>query len=116
MIDEWNGGRPAGLEKWIRRECSNCRYDRSEEQLIFRSSIPTGCMVQNLRLACEAMGLGAGVLRFNPDVLMGAMPEVTRGLGFHIEAPNPKAPISIGQVKIFGIEGVKEATYVPSPR
>ena len=119
MIDEWNGGRPAGLEKWIREGMLELPATiASEEQLIFQvEQYPTGCMVQNLRLACEAMGLGAWVFcGFNPDVLMGAMPEVTRGLGFHIEAPNPKAPISIGQVKIFGIEGVKEATYVPSPR
>ena len=33
-----------------------------------------------------------------------------------VEAPNPKCPISTGQVKVFGVEGVKEATYVPSPR
>ena len=50
-------------------------------------------MVQNMRLATEAMGLGSWVFcGFNPDVLMGAMPEITRGLGFHVEAPNPKAP------------------------
>ena len=119
MIDEWNGGRPAGLEKWIMEGMLELPVPiAGEEQLIFQvEQYPTGCMVQNLRLAGEAMGLGAWVFcGFNPDVLMGAMPEITRGLGFHIEAPNPKAPISTGQVKIFGIEGVKEATYVPSPR
>ena len=112
--------RPTGRTgKWIREGMLELPATiASEEQLIFQvEQFPTGCIVQNLRLATEAMGLGSWVFcGFNPDVLMGAMPEVTRGLGFHIEAPNPKAPISIGQVKIFGIEGVKEATYVPSPR
>ncbi len=107
------------LEKWIREGMLELPVTiAGEEQLIFQvEQYPTGCMVQNMRLATEAMGLGAWVFcGFNPDVLMGAMPEITRGLGFHIEAPNPKAPISTGQIKIFGIEGVKEATYVPSPR
>jgi hypothetical protein len=119
MIDEWNGGRPAGLEKWIGEgKLELPSTIAGEEQLIFQvEQFPIGCMVQNIRLATEAMGLGAWVFcGFNPDVLMGAMPEISRGLGFHIEAPNPKAPVSTGQVKIFGIEGVKEATYVPSPR
>jgi hypothetical protein len=29
---------------------------------------------------------------------------------------NSKAPLASGALKIFGVEGVKEATYVPSPR
>jgi hypothetical protein len=118
-IDEWNGGRPAGVEKWVREGMLELATTiAAEEQLIFQvENYPTGCMMQNIRLASEAMGLGAWVFcGFNPDVLMGAMPEVTRGLGFHVEAPNAKAPVSTGQTKIFGIEGVKEATYVPSPR
>jgi len=118
-IDEWNGGRPAGVEKWIREGMLELPVSiAGEEQLIFEvEAYPTGCMVQNMRLATEAMGLGAWVFcGFNPEILMGATPEITRGLGFHIEAPNPKAPISTGQTKIFGIKDVMEATYVPSPR
>jgi hypothetical protein len=119
LVDEWNGGRPAGLEKWVKEGMLELPVTiAGEEQLIFQvEQYPIGCMVQNMRLAAEAMGLGAWVFcGFNPEILMGMMPEVTRGLGFHIEAPNPKAPVSTGQTKIFGIEGVKEATYVPSPR
>ncbi|MEA2626468.1 MAG: hypothetical protein QOD06_2513 [Candidatus Binatota bacterium] len=118
-IDEWNGGRPAGVEKWIREGMLELPTTiAAEEQMIFQvETYPTGMQIQNIRLAAEAMGLGNWVYcGFNPDALFGAMPEVCRGLGFHIEAPNPKAPISTGQMKIFGIEGVKEATYVPSPR
>jgi hypothetical protein len=119
FIDEWNGGRPAGVEKWIREGMLEFPVTiAGEEQLVFQvESYPTGMQIQNIRLAAEAMGLGTWVYcGFNPDILFGAMPEIARGLGFHVEAPNPKAPISTGQVKIFGIEGVKEATYVPSPR
>jgi hypothetical protein len=118
-VDEWNGGRPAGLEKWIGEgKLEMPTTIAGEEQLIFQvEQYPTGCMMQNMRLASEAMGLGAWVFcGFNPDVLFGAMPEISRGLGFHVEAPNAKAPISTGQIKVFGIKDVKEATYVPSPR
>ncbi|MEE9279032.1 MAG: hypothetical protein V3V67_02545 [Myxococcota bacterium] len=118
-MDEWNGGRPAGVEKWIGEgKLELATSIAASEQLTFQvETYPTGCMVQNIRLAAESMGLGTWCFcGFNPDVLMGAMPEITRGLGFHVEAPNLKAPISTGQTKIFGIEGVKEATYVPSPR
>ncbi len=117
--DEWNGGRPAGVEKWVEEGKLEMPVTiAAEEQLITQvESYPTGCMVQNIRLAAESMGLGTWCYcGFSPELLMGTMPEVARGLGFHVEAPNPKAPISTGQVKVFGIEGVKEATYVPSPR
>ena len=66
MIDEWNGGRPAGLEKWISEGMLELPTTiAGEEQLIFQvEQFPTGAMVQNMRLATEAMGLGVvGVLR-----------------------------------------------------
>jgi hypothetical protein len=118
-IDEWNGGRPAGVQRWIGEGMLELPVPIAGlEQLIFQVEMyPPGAMVQNVRLAVEAMGLGAWCFcGFNPEVLFGAMPEVTRGLGFHIDPPNAKAPLSTGQLKVFGIEGVKEATYVPSPR
>jgi len=117
--DEWQGGRPAGVEKWIGEgKLELATSIAGSEQLIFQvESYPTGCMVQNVRLAAESMGLGSWCFcGFNPDLLMGVMPEVAQGLGFHVEPPNPRAPLSTGQTKVFGIEGVKEATYVPSPR
>src|SRR5258708_27744092 len=47
---------------------------------------------------------------------MDAFPAVARGLEFRHEPPNPKAPLACGALKTFGVEGVKEGTYVPSPR
>lgn len=118
-VDEWNGGRPAGVERWIDEGKLELPVTiAAEEQLIFQVEMyPPGAMVQNVRLAAETLGLGAWCFcGFNPELLFGAMPEVTRGLGFHIEPLNAKAPVSTGQLKVFGIQGVKEATYVPSPR
>ncbi len=118
-VDEWKNGRPAGVDRWIGEGMLELPVPISAlEQLIFQVEMyPVGCMVQNIRLAAEAMGLGTWVFcGFNPDVIMGAYPDVARGLGFQVAAPNPKAPVASGQLKVFGIEGVKEATFVPSPR
>ena len=63
------------------------------------------------------MGLGNWIFcGYFDDVLMGAFPDVARGLGFRAEPLNDKAPAASGALKIFGVEGVKEATYVPSPK
>ena len=68
-------------------------------------------------LAAEAMGLGAWIFcGFFDDILMGAYPDIAKGFGFKCEPLNPKAPAAMGALKIFGLEGVKEGTYVPSPR
>ncbi|HEY3239987.1 MAG TPA: hypothetical protein VGL92_10515 [Acidimicrobiia bacterium] len=119
MIDEWNGGRPAGVAEWVGEGKLELPVPiAAEEQLIFQVEMySAGIMVQNIKIACESLGLGHwNFCGFNPDILFGALPDLTRGLGFQIEPPNPKAPISTGQMKVFGIEGAKTATYVPSPQ
>jgi len=119
MIDEWNGGRPAGVEQWIGEGKLELPIPiAAEEQLIFQVEMyPAGIMVQNIKMGAEALGLGHwNFCGFNPDILFGAMPDLTRGLGFEIAPPNPKAPISTGQLKVYGIEGVKTATFCPSPQ
>jgi|FaiFalDrversion3_1042247.scaffolds.fasta_scaffold00111_2 hypothetical protein len=118
-VDEWQGGRPAGVEPWLGEGMLELPVPISAlEQLIFQVEMyPVGCMVQNIRLAAEALGLGSWVFcGFNPDVILGAYPEAARGLGFQVAEPNSKAPVASGQLKIFGLAGVKEATFVPSPR
>src|SRR5438067_11033352 len=78
---------------------------------------PTGSIMQNLRLAAKAKGLGAWIFcGFFDDILMGAYPDIAKGFGFKCEPLNPKAPAAMGALKIFGLEGVKEGTYVPTPR
>ncbi|MGH2578747.1 MAG: hypothetical protein ACRDG9_13525, partial [Actinomycetota bacterium] len=119
MIDEWNGGRPAGVAEWIGEGKLELPVPiAAEEQLIFQVEMyVAGIMVQNIKIACESLGLGHwNFCGFNPDILFGAVPDLTRGLGFQIEPPNPKAPISTGQLKVYGIEGAKTAMYVPSPK
>ncbi len=118
-VDEFHGGRPCGLEHLV--DAGVLRYPIPISQLelgIFQiEQYPVGCIVQNIRLAAEALGLGAWCLcGFSPETLFGAFPAVTRGLGFHVEPPNPKAPLATGSLKIFGVQDVIESTYVPSPR
>lgn len=111
--------KPAGTERWVGEGKLEFPVTISQiEQFLFQvETYPPGSYVQDMRLAAEAMGLGSWVFcGYFDDVLMGAFPNVAKGLGFRSEPLNPKAPLACGALKIFGIEGIKEATYVPSPR
>jgi hypothetical protein len=111
--------KPAGVEKWVGEGKLEFPVTISQiEQFLFQvETYPPGSYVQNMRLAAEAMGLGNWIFcGFFDDVLMGAFPDVAKGLEFRYEPVNMKAPVATGALKIFGVEGVKESTYVPSPR
>jgi hypothetical protein len=126
MFDVWHlcpiddaTQKPAGVEKWAREGQLEMPIPISSlEKFLFQmETYPPGSVVQNIRLAAEAMGLGAWIFcGYFDDVLMGAYPDITKGLGFKAEPLNPKAPVAMGALKIFGIEGIKEGTYVPSTR
>ena len=105
MVDDQTG-EPAGVGPWMTE--GKCEFPLTISQyewFIFQEEqYPTGLQVANMRLAAEAMGLGAWVFGgYFDDVLMG-------------EEPNPKAPLTTGALKTFGVEGVKESVYVPGPR
>lgn len=111
--------KPAGTDHWVGEGKLEFPITISQiEQFIFQvETYPPGSYVQNMRLAAEAMGLGNWIFcGYFDDILMGAFPDLARGLGFRSDPLNPKAPAASGALKIFGVEGVKEATYVPSPR
>jgi len=110
---------PAGVGQWVREGQLEMPVPISSlERFLFQvETYPAGSMVQNIRLAAEGMGLGAWIFcGFFDDILMGAYPDIAKGFGFKCEPLNPKAPAAMGALKIFGLEGVKEGTYVPSPR
>lgn len=111
--------KPAGLDRWVREGQLEFPITISQiEQFLFQVEMyPPGGMVQHMRLAAEAMGLGNWVFcGYFDDLLMGAFPAVAKGLQFRSEPLNQKAPLACGALKIFGVEGIKEAHYVPSPR
>jgi hypothetical protein len=126
LFDAWHlyfvddrTGEPAGLGPWVKEGQLEFPVSIAQiEWFMFQvETYPPGSYVQNMRLTAEAMGLGNWIFcGFFDDVLMGAFPDVARGLQFRHEPLNQRAPMVTGQLKTFGVEGVKEATYVPSPR
>ena len=118
IADDWHGNRAAGLGDWIRPGLLERPLPISshEQGILTTAAYPAGCMVQNIRLAAEALGLGAWCLSgYDDHLLFGAEPSVVRGLGFHVEPENPRAPVASGRVKTYGLAGTLTATYVPSP-
>jgi hypothetical protein len=110
---------PAGVGQWVEEGKLEFGITISQfEQFLMQvETYPPGSMVQNMRLAAEAIGLGNWIFcGYFDDVLMGAFPDVAKGLQFKHEPLNAKAPAASGALKTFGVEGVKEGTYVPSPR
>ena len=126
LFDAWHlyfiddrTGEPAGVGPWVKEGQLEFPISIAQiEWFMFQvETYPPGSYVQNMRLTAEAMGLGNWIFcGFFDDVLMGAFPDVARGLQFRHEPLNQRAPMVTGQLKTFGVEGVKEATYVPSPR
>jgi hypothetical protein len=118
-IDEFNGNQPAGVAEWVGEGKLELPVPIAGfDQLWFQvETYVPGMMVQNIRLAAEAMGLGHwNYCGFIPEVLLGAYPDLTPGLRATFAEPNPKAPIVTGAVKCIGWPGIKESTMVPSPR
>src|SRR5205085_7079301 len=107
MVDDVTG-EPAGFGPWIRegRLEHPVTISQYEFSVFQGETYPVGSYVQNMRLAAEAMGLGAWIFcGYFDDVLMGAYPDIAKGFGFKCEPLNPKAPAAMGALKIFGLEG-----------
>ncbi|MHB1547158.1 MAG: hypothetical protein ACYCX8_00270 [Acidimicrobiales bacterium] len=123
---EWSGfylqdpdsGDPAGCKEWIRPGFLEVGFPipAFDELALMLHAGQAGCVVQNIRLACEALGLGAWTMgSYADDFVLGAYPEIATGLGFSFlerdPATNPSATATC-----LGLPGVKEAVVVPSPR
>lgn len=123
---EWSGfyiqdpdtGKPAGCDEWIRPGFLEVGFPVPvfDELALMLHSSQAACVVQNIRVACEAMGLGAwAVGSYADDMILGAYPEVARGLGFSfLERDNDRNPSKT--VTCLGRPGVIEPVVVPSPR
>ncbi len=83
-------------------------------QLLHASQV--ACVVQNLRLAAEALGLGAWPMgSYADDMVLGAYPDVATGLGFDFLERDPDRNPSF-TATCLGKPGVKEPVVVPSPQ
>jgi hypothetical protein len=110
IVDQENGGRPAGCERWIKEGLLNEMYKAPLDYFGRISSIESGFMIQNLLLTIQAMGLG-GWVHAHPGslVLLGGTP-LTRGLGFRFTTGTGGS--MQGMPMPVGLDGVLEA-YCP---
>jgi hypothetical protein len=116
IVDELSGGRPCGLEPWmksgrIRSDVTLSLFDL-ELRVLTSLNVEQAFICQNMALALQALGLGGWTFTgFMPHHLMGADPSC-RGLGFRFVTtdggPRPlpsRAPV--------GRDGVLEALCPP---
>ncbi len=109
--------KPAGCDQWIRPGFLEVGFPIPvfDELVLLLHASQVACSVQNMRLACEALGLGGWTLgSYSDDLLLGAYPEVAAGLGFSfLERDADRNPSRTATC--LGLEGVLEAVVVPSP-
>lgn len=110
--------KPAGCDEWIKPGLLEVGFPIPvfDEFILMLHSSQVGCAVQNMRLASEALGLGAWpVGNYADDFVLGAYPDVARGLGFEfLERDADRNPSKTATC--VGLPGVFEATAVPTPQ
>jgi hypothetical protein len=113
IVDERNGMRPAGTEKWVRKGY----LDRNKvmplgalEKIIVSWLWAEGAMIGTLmQLGMAALGLGGWMYGgFTPLIVMGGTP-ICRGLGFRFTTPKPAGGPLPNPV---GLDGIFEG-FVP---
>ncbi len=116
-LEDVNGNKPAGCDQWIRPGFLEVGFPLpvfDELVLLFHAS-QVASIVQNMRLACEALGLGGWTMgNYSDDMLLGAYPEVATGLGFTFMERDPNRNPS-RTACCQGLKDVLEAVCVPSP-
>jgi hypothetical protein len=110
--------KPAGCDQWIRPGFLEVGFPipTFDELAIMQHASEAACVVQNIRLACETMGLGAWAMGgYSDDLLLGAYPEVAKGFGFSFLERDPaRNPTRTATCQ--GLPGVIDAAMTPSKR
>ena len=110
IVDELNGGRSCGLDKWIekgyiRKDVEMSLFDL-ELRVLTTLNVEQAFISQNMNLALQALGLGGwtftGLL---PHYALGVDPKY-KGLGFRFNQPensvrSTKAPYPVGKDGVF---------------
>lgn len=110
VIDQENGNRPAGCERWIKEGLLDGKRAVPLSYLGNASQIEAGFMIQNLLLTIQAMGLGGWVHgHAAAPILLGGTP-MAKGLGFHFVTGTSGS--LKGMPTPVGLEGILEA-YCP---
>ncbi len=109
---------PAGCKEWIRPGFLEVGFPipAFDELALMLHAGQVGAIVQNIRIATEAMGLGSWMTgSYADDLVLGAYPEIAKGLGFSfLSRENTLNPTST--MTCQGLEGIKDAVMVPSKR
>jgi hypothetical protein len=109
---------PAGCQEWIRPGFLEVGFPipAFDELALMLHAGQVGAIVQNMRIAAEAMGLGAWMTgSYADDLVLGAYPEIAKGLGFSFlsrEGTLNPATTMTSQ----GLDGIKDAVMVPSKK
>ncbi|MEZ4548108.1 MAG: hypothetical protein R3B51_10480 [Thermodesulfobacteriota bacterium] len=110
IIDELNGGRSCGLDKWIekgyiRKDVELSLFDL-ELRVLTTLNVEQAFICQNMNLALQTLGLGGwaftGLL---PHYALGVHPDY-KGLGFRFTHPektvrSAKPPVPVGRDGVF---------------
>ncbi len=109
--------KPAGCDAWIKPGFLEVGFPipTFDELALLLHASEVACCVQNMRLACEALGLGAWAMGgYSDDLVLGAYPEVAVGLGFQfVERELDRNPSRT--TSCIGLPEVFEACATPSP-
>ncbi len=110
IIDDLTG-KPAGIDKWIKKGRLKDSVKMSlfdlEVRILTGLNVEQAFMCQNMSLALQALGLAGWTFSgFIPRFALGAAPDLFRGLGFRFVQPkkgaiDPPATIPVGRDGIF---------------
>ena len=108
--------KPAGCDQWIRPGFLEVGFPIPifDELALMQHATEVACVVQNIRLACETIGLGAWAMGgYSDDLLLGAYPEVATGMGFSFLDRDPaRNPSKTATCQ--GLPGILDARMAPS--
>jgi hypothetical protein len=110
IIDELNGGRSCGLDKWIkegyiRNDVRMSLFDL-ELRVLTTLNVEQAFICQNMNLALQALGLGGWAFTgFLPHYALGVNPSY-KGLGFRFITPEKSLrtilnPVPVGRDSVF---------------
>ncbi|MDY6880886.1 MAG: hypothetical protein SV686_11610 [Thermodesulfobacteriota bacterium] len=111
LITDDQTGKPCGLEEWAKPGMLELPITQHtyEEAMLHMADYQHGMLIQNLRLAAEAMGLGCWIFGgFCEDVVLGGFRPLAKGLRFRYRVID-------GKRNYIGIPKVLEGFGMPAP-
>lgn len=116
-LEDAKTNKPAGCDQWICPGFLEVGFPLPifDELVLMLHASQVAAVVQNMRLACEALGLGGWTMgNYADDMLLGAYPDVAQGLGFSFIERDPDINPS-RTASCIGLKDLFEAVCVPSP-